>query len=91
MMGPSARLHAHHAGRERGEKLQHLPPPEPLAQDHPLGFVHTVDLEHVLCQGQTDAPNLRPDFPPLARLVDLDLQSATSDAVEGGEESMPFT
>src|SRR5215471_13753907 len=54
-------LHADQAGRQRCKKLHHLSTPKLLPDDHLLGRVNAVNLEHVLRDIQTDRGNLHVD------------------------------
>jgi hypothetical protein len=55
------RLHANQAGRQRGEKRNHLAASKSLPDDDLLVRVDTVDLKHVLGDIQTDRGNLHVD------------------------------
>ncbi|ANB33762.1 hypothetical protein A6024_06380 [Rhodovulum sulfidophilum] len=54
-------LHRHQTRRQTGEELEHLSPPELLAQDSIAFAVSTMDLEQVLREVQPDRDNLRHD------------------------------
>jgi hypothetical protein len=57
----STGLHANQAGRQRREELQHLTAAKLLPDDHLLGTVDPVDLEHVLGNIETNRGNLHVD------------------------------
>src|SRR5262249_16385026 len=59
-----ASLHADQAARQRREKLHHLSTPKLLPDNHLLGCIDAVDLEHVLSDIQTDRGNLHVDGSP---------------------------
>jgi len=61
VMGAAARFHADQARRQVRKKWGHLIPLELLAEDDLALRIHTVNLEHALCQINANCRNLHGD------------------------------